>query len=213
MTQALRVAAGTLMVILMPWTARGWAEEKQSAATTAPKARTQAPAAAQKPAASATPTQGAPTTMPATTAPVTIAEHMTVAMDYTLTVDGKVVDSSEGKKPLQYVQGSRQIIPGLERQLVGLRVGDTKDVTVKPEDGYGPVDPAAVIQVKKEQLPPDMKPQIGMMLQGKTGEGRPFRATIREVHPDGGATLDLNHPLAGKTLQFKVKVVSITPPQ
>jgi FKBP-type peptidyl-prolyl cis-trans isomerase 2 len=157
----------------------------------------------------------APATTPATEAGtppvggVAIAEHMRVGMDYTLTVDGAVIDTSTGRKPLEYVQGSGQIIPGLERQLVGLRVGDEREVTVSPEDGYGAVNPAAISQVSKTQLPKDVTPNVGMMLQGTTAEGRPFRATIREVHPDGSVTVDMNHPLAGKTLHFKIKIVSV----
>ncbi len=143
---------------------------------------------------------------------VAIADHMTVAMDYTLTVEGKAVDTSAGRKPLEYVQGSHQIIPGLEWQLAGLHVGDEREVTVQPEDGYGAVNPAAIAEVAKAQLPKDLTPAVGSMLQGTNAQGRPFRATIRDVHPDGSVTLDMNHPLAGKTLQFKVKIVSITPP-
>ena len=87
----------------------------------------------------------------------------TVQLDYTLTVDGQVVDSSQGRTPLSYVHGKGQIIPGLERELLGLHVGDAKDVTVQPEDGYGRVDPAAFITVSREQLPQDAPPAVGRM--------------------------------------------------
>jgi len=106
---------------------------------------------------------------------------MTVGMEYTLLSDGAVVDSSEGKGPLHYVQGRRQIIPGLERQLVGLHVGDTKEVTVSPEEGYGKVDPTAVIEVAKSQLPPDATPTVGMVLRGMNPDGQSFRARVTEV--------------------------------
>lgn len=133
-----------------------------------------------------------------------------VQVEYTLTVDGQVVDSSQGRGPLKYVQGQGQLIPGFERQLVGLRRGDERDVTVSPEEGYGPVNPQAFIEVPKTQLPADTKPEVGMMLQGNTQDGRPFRATISEVG-DETVKLDMNHPLAGKTLNFHVKIVEVTP--
>ncbi len=142
----------------------------------------------------------------------TIQSGMTVAIDYKLTVDGKVVDSSEGGKPLSYVQGQNQIIPGLEKQLAGLKVGDSADVTVKPEEGYGQINPKAFVEIPKEQLGANIAPQPGMTLRGTTKDGRPFQAKVDKV-ADKTVTLNLNHPLAGKTLQFAVKVVSVKPNQ
>ncbi len=141
---------------------------------------------------------------------VTVQSGMTVAIDYKLTVDGRVVDSSEGGKPLSYVQGQGQIIPGLEKQLAGLKVGDSADVTVKPEEGYGQVNPNAFVEIPKEQLGANIAPQPGMMLRGTTKDGRPFQAKVEKVSGKI-VTLNLNHPLAGKTLQFAVKVVDIKP--
>lgn len=142
--------------------------------------------------------------------PAAVADLMTVKFDYTLTVDGKVVDSSQGHTPLQYVHGKGQIIPGLERELAGLHVGDSKEVDVKPEDGYGQVDPAAFIDVPKTKLPQGQTPEVGMVLSGRDPNGRPFQAKISEIKADA-VTLDMNHPLAGKTLHFKVKVIEISP--
>ena len=82
-----------------------------------------------------------------------VQNNMDVGLEYTLMVDGAVVDSTEGNTPPHDVQGRGQIIPGLERQRAGVRVGETKDVTVSPEEGYGPVDPAAFVEVPKTQLP------------------------------------------------------------
>ena len=139
-----------------------------------------------------------------------IADQMTVQMEYTLTADGQVVDSTTGREPFRYVQGKGQIIPGLERQLAGLHVGDEREITVKPEEGYGPLDPSAVVDVPKEQLPATITPRAGLMLSGIDPQGHPFRATIREIKATT-VRLDLNHPLAGKTLLFKVKIVSVAP--
>lgn len=139
-----------------------------------------------------------------------VGDNMSVGMEYTLTSEGAVVDSTEGKEPFHYVQGHGQIIPGLERQLAGLHVGDSKEVTVTPEDGYGAVDPAAIIEVKKEQLPKDVAPNVGIVLQGVNPDGQRFRARISEVK-EQSVLLDLNHPLAGKTLVFKVKITDLAP--
>lgn len=144
------------------------------------------------------------------TLPPTIQDGSTVEIDYTLTVDGAVVDSNQGGKPLSYVQGRGQLIPGLERQLAGLSAGESRDVTVKPEDGYGRPDPDAFVTVSKAQLPAGVTPEIGMVLQGTGPEGQPFPARVHKV-AEHDVTLDLNHPLAGKTLQFKVTVVTVTP--
>jgi FKBP-type peptidyl-prolyl cis-trans isomerase SlyD len=147
-------------------------------------------------------------------ATVAIANDMDVALEYTLTVDGAVVDSTEGKAPFHYIHGRQQVITGLERQLHGLHIGDTKELTVAPEEGYGAVDPAAVIEVSKTQLPLDVQPTVGMSLRGLNPDGQGFRATVKEVK-DQTVILDLNHPLAGKTLAFKIKVLDIksAPPQ
>ena len=139
-----------------------------------------------------------------------IQDNMEVQLEYTLSADGQVVDSTEGHGPFRYVHGMKQIIPGLERQLAGLHVGDAKEITVTPNEGYGPVDPAAVIDVPREQLPADTKPETGMVLRGVDPDGRAFRATVQDVK-EKTVKLNLNHPLAGKTLVFKIKVVDITP--
>ena len=138
----------------------------------------------------------------------TVQNNMDVGMEYTLTVDGAVVDSTNGRGPFHYIHGRGQIVLGLERELTGLKVNDTKEVTVKPEEGYGNVDPAAVVEVPKSQLPNETPPAVGMMLQGVNPSGQTFRAMIEEVKADT-VKLNLNHPLAGKTLNFKIKIASI----
>ncbi|PIR18071.1 MAG: peptidylprolyl isomerase [Deltaproteobacteria bacterium CG11_big_fil_rev_8_21_14_0_20_49_13] len=136
-----------------------------------------------------------------------IANGKTVSINYTLTVDGKVADSSEGREPLVYVAGSGQIIPGLDGELVGLKKGDKKHVSVAPGNGYGVRDPKAVQKVPRTALEgqPDIKP--GSVLQGSVGE-QEFQAVITKVGKDD-VEIDLNHPLAGKTLEFDVEVVDV----
>ena len=151
-------------------------------------------------------------TAAAVEAPVatTVQDNMDIGLEYTLTVDGAVVESTEGKEPLHYIHGRQQMIPGLERQLTGLHVGDTAEVSVSPEEGYGPVDPAAFIEIPRTQLPSDVTPEIGMVLRGINPDGQNFQARINALKEES-AVLDLNHPLAGKTLSFKVKILDISP--
>jgi len=139
-----------------------------------------------------------------------VGDGSQVKLDYTLKVEGEVVDSSEGREPLSYIHGQGQIIPGLERELAGMLPGDSKHVSIAPQDGYGQVDPNAFIQVPRERLPQDVTPEVGQQLRGTAQDGRPFQARILEIGEEN-VTLDLNHPLAGKTLEFDVAVVEVEP--
>ena len=138
----------------------------------------------------------------------TVTEGKNVSLEYTLTLDDKsVVESNVGKQPLTYTHGTHQIIPGLEKALEGLTVGDTKEVTVTPADGYGEKDPNAVQEVQKKLIPPDAL-VVGTRLQGKTPDGHMVYPRVAEIKDDT-VVLDFNHPLAGKTLHFDVKVLDI----
>ncbi|MBN2452868.1 MAG: peptidylprolyl isomerase [Candidatus Omnitrophica bacterium] len=137
-----------------------------------------------------------------------IEDGSKVAFDYTLIVDGKIADSSEGRGPLEYTQGDGKLIPGLTRQLVGMKAGDEKTVEVKPEEGYGLPDPSAVREIPFSAVPSDIKPEVGMILQMQDQAGRLLPAKVTEMKKDS-IMIDLNHPMAGKTLVFKVKIVSV----
>ena len=139
-----------------------------------------------------------------------IQDNVDVGLDYTLIVDGAVVESTEGKTPFHYHHGGQQILPALERALTGLHIGDTKELTVGPEDGYGQPDPAALVEVPKTQLPAEVTPEVGLVIRGVNPDGQSFPAKIKEIKGET-VVLDLNHPLAGKTLTIKVKVVDISP--
>lgn len=131
-----------------------------------------------------------------------------VSFDYTLKDEsGVVLDSSKGKGPMSYTHGKGQIIPGLESQLSGMKIGGEKHVSIKPEDGYGPVDPAAFQEVPKEKLPAGAL-KVGTMLtaQGPQGRGVPVR--VHEIK-EKTVIMDFNHPLAGKTLSFDIKITDI----
>jgi FKBP-type peptidyl-prolyl cis-trans isomerase SlyD len=139
---------------------------------------------------------------------MTIQQGKLVSFDYTLTVDNQVIDTSKGKEPLQYTHGEGKIIPGLSKQLEGMKVGDEKRIVVGPEEAYGPVNPSAFQEVPKSKLPSDLKPEAGMHLQVNDQTGKSSIVMITEVKEDS-VVLNLNHPLAGKTLTFDVKVVAI----
>ena len=140
----------------------------------------------------------------------TVKDGSMVSLEYTLSDEkGKVIESNKGKGPLIYKQGQHQIIPGLEKSLAGMKVNDQKKVRVKPEEAYGPVDPKKLQEVPKEKLPPEaLKP--GTMLVARGPEGQQLPVRVSEVK-DKTVVLDLNHPLAGKTLTFDVKVLDIKP--
>jgi FKBP-type peptidyl-prolyl cis-trans isomerase SlyD len=140
--------------------------------------------------------------------PNEVGENTVVTLDYTLTVDGEVVDTSRGSMPIQFIQGQQQIIPGLERELYGLSVGDTKEVTISPEHGYGVVDPENFAEVPKDQFPDEIPLQPGIELELTDDKGERMGARIDNVHEDL-VRLDFNHPLAGKNLHFEVEVVDL----
>ena len=131
-----------------------------------------------------------------------------VSLEYTLTLEDKtVIDTNVGKPPLVYTHGDRQIIPGLEKQLTGLKAGDTKNVEVAPAEGYGEVDPNRFQEVPKEHVPEEAR-SVGKKLQGQGPDGQMMFAQVTEVK-ENTVIVDLNHPLAGKTLFFAVKVLKI----
>jgi len=131
-----------------------------------------------------------------------------VAFQYKLTVDGQVIDSSKDGEPLNYTQGQGELIPGLENQLEGMHAGETKTVTVSPEQAYGPVVPDAVQEVDRSQLPQGVEIKAGTPLQVRSPDGRARIVKIAEVK-EKTVMVDFNHPLAGKTLNFDVKIESV----
>jgi FKBP-type peptidyl-prolyl cis-trans isomerase SlyD len=141
----------------------------------------------------------------------TIADGCTVRIEYTLRDDaGALIDSSEGREPLTYIHGRDEIIPGLEQGLAGLRAGDQRQVTVAPEDAYGLVDPTARLEVPRRAVPPEALVP-GKQLMARTPSGDSQIVVVKEVGEEN-VVLDLNHPLAGRTLHFDVRVVDVSAP-
>jgi FKBP-type peptidyl-prolyl cis-trans isomerase SlyD len=140
-----------------------------------------------------------------------IADGKQVSLEYTLTLEDKSkVDSNVGGEPLVYTHGAHEIIPGLEKQLGGLKAGETKHVEVAPAEGYGEVDPARKQEVDKNRVPEDAR-KVGAKLTGQGPGGQLIFAQVTEVK-ENTVVLDLNHPLAGKKLIFDVKVLKVEDP-
>jgi FKBP-type peptidyl-prolyl cis-trans isomerase SlyD len=135
-----------------------------------------------------------------------VGKGSVVSLDYELHLgDGKVVDASKPDAPLAYIHGEGQIVPGLERALEGLAAGDARQVVISPKEGYGEHDARGVQEVPRSAFPAgfDLQPGMELAAQGEGGETVPF--VVREVKPES-VVIDMNHPLAGRTLHFAVKV-------
>jgi len=137
-----------------------------------------------------------------------IAAGMLVTFEYTLkSDDGNVIDTSEGGQPFVYTHGRSEVVPGLEAELAGMKVGDSKVVIVKPEQGYGPLNEQAIVEVPLDKIPEDAR-EVGRQLQGSGPDGQAVYPVVKEVK-ESVVILDFNHPLAGETLHFDVNIVSI----
>jgi FKBP-type peptidyl-prolyl cis-trans isomerase SlyD len=134
----------------------------------------------------------------------TIKKDIVVTMDYTLEVNGKEID----KGPIQFIQGYGNIIPGLEKELEGMTLGDDKEVFVKAKDAYGEYNPDYEFDVNRSSFPPDFEIELGRPMQMQDGEGNVFTGVAIAI-TDETVKLNLNHPLAGKDLLFKTSITDL----
>lgn len=133
----------------------------------------------------------------------------TVRIHYTGKLsDGTQFDSSAGKDPLEFALGSGQVIPGFDDAVDGMNVGDSKTVTIPPEQAYGQKHDQLIQDVPKQALPDDITPEVGMQLQSKSPDGRVLHLVVTDVGDDT-ITVDGNHPLAGEDLTFDIELVGI----
>lgn len=138
-----------------------------------------------------------------------VGDNAVVSIHYTLTDDTKaVLDSSEGQEPLTYLHGTGALIPGLEDELLGKTTGDTFNVSIPPEQGYGPFDEALVQKVPREAFQGVDKIEPGMQFRASDGQGGDRVITVVET-TDQEVTINGNHPLAGQTLHFDVEVTAV----
>lgn len=131
-----------------------------------------------------------------------------VYMEYTLSDDsGTMLESNVGKEPATFIQGAGQIVPGLEKELHGMKAGDRKKVKVKPEEGYGMPNRDAFQEIARERIPPEAQ-KAGATLTGQGPDGRMIPIRVHEVK-EKTVIVDLNHPYAGKVLNYDVTIKDI----
>lgn len=140
-----------------------------------------------------------------------VVEGCVVAIYYTLkNADGTVLDTNKGKdgKPLAFLHGAGNILPALEKELVGKAKNDFVAVELAPEDGYGEHNPEAIRDIPRSAFPTDREPEVDAMIQGQGPDGQPLMGRILEVGEEQ-VKVDLNHPLAGERLFFEVTVCGV----
>jgi len=140
-----------------------------------------------------------------------VQDGVVVSIEYTLKVDNEVLDSSEGHGPLQFLAGHGNIVAGLESEMKGMKIGESKDVVVAPADGYGEYDEEAKMDVPREQFPKDMPVEVDLELTVRDDKGEGRYARIESIEGET-VRLNFNHPLAGDELNFNVKVVALREP-
>lgn len=137
----------------------------------------------------------------------TIQPGDTISVNYTGRLDnGDVFDTSEGKTPLKFTVGSGMLIQGFDQAVTGMKKGESVTVTIPPEEGYGHRNEELFIDIPKSQFPEEITLSEGLMLELRDPNGRPVPAWVAEISDDS-VRMDINHRLAGKTLEFDITVV------
>jgi len=133
----------------------------------------------------------------------------TVKVHYTGKLkDGRVFDSSRDSEPLELILGAGQVIPGFEKEIVGMSKDDSKSFEIAAEEAYGPYREELVVEIEKKRVPENLNLEIGQQLALRPGEGQIVRVTVADI-ADETVTLDANHPLAGEDLTFEVQLIEI----
>ncbi|MFH1837838.1 MAG: FKBP-type peptidyl-prolyl cis-trans isomerase, partial [Candidatus Omnitrophota bacterium] len=139
---------------------------------------------------------------------LSIKDNRIVSIDYTLYIDNnKVVETTRGKKPLIYVQGKGQVLEALEQKMDGLRKGQKISVIIEPKDAYGDIRKDYFVEVPIENVPEGSRVE-GEVLTVTGSSGEPVKCVVKEIKKEK-AVLDFNHPLAGKTLRYRVEVMDV----
>jgi len=138
----------------------------------------------------------------------TIAEDSKVTTEFTLKLpSGKVVATTDGKDPVTFQMGKEGMMPAVQAQMLGMEVGDSKEVTLAPAQAFGESDPKAVQAVPSSKIPENLR-QVGKVVSINQQNGQTLQATVVEVGEEE-TTLDFNHPLAGRTVVVEVKVLKV----
>ena len=150
----------------------------------------------------------APTPAPAQERAPVVGPGSRVSLEYTLRLDdGSLADSNVGGEPLAYVHGSGTLLPGLERALEGMAVGESKQGTLAPEDAFGKVDAALFVEVETSRIP-ERDRRAGAWLDYRDEHGERQRVRVHEVRGDR-IVVDMNSPYAGSPIAYEVEVVKI----
>ena len=139
---------------------------------------------------------------------LTVSKNVVVGLAYTLYVDGAIEDNAPASAPLEYLHGRGNLIPGMETQIEGMKVGEKKQITVDPADGYGEHDPELVIALDRSMFPEGFPIRKGQYVPLHNEEGYKIDSFIQSWD-NATVTVDMNHPMAGKTLVFDVEIVSL----
>lgn len=140
-----------------------------------------------------------------------VSKDLVVSMAYTLKIEDELVDEAPEDDPLQFIQGHGHIIPGLEREIDGMAIGDSKHVSVKALDGYGEFSAEDIVELPRTEFPEDFPLEVEMEVTVEDEDGFEATAFVEEVTADT-VTLDFNHPLAGRDLEFDVKIIALRLP-
>lgn len=142
------------------------------------------------------------------TGDATIARGTVVSLSYAMSAEGEVLERSTAEEPMLYLHGAGAIVPGLERALEGKRVGDRLDLVLAPEDAFGEPDPERVQLVPRSAFPPELELEVGLQLGAEDESGEEVAVWITGIEGDE-ITVNGNHPLAGETLRFEVRVLEV----
>ncbi|MCW9050181.1 MAG: peptidylprolyl isomerase [Deltaproteobacteria bacterium] len=138
-----------------------------------------------------------------------VAAGNTIKLHYTGTFDdGEVFDSSRKADPFEFEVGAGQVIPGFDQAVIGMKVGETKQVRLEEEDAYGPYNQEMVFDADPNQFEEGLSPETGQQFQTQLEDGTPLVLRVKSVD-DGKVVLDANHPMAGKILNFDLELVEI----
>lgn len=133
----------------------------------------------------------------------TVKVHYTGKLD-----DGSEFDTSTGRDPMEFTLGEGMVIPGFEETVLGMEAEETKTVTIPADKAYGLHNKEMVVEVDRNQFPPDVAPEVGQQLQMRRPDGQTLVVVVTEVS-ESTVTLDANHPLADKDLTFEIQLVEI----
>ena len=122
--------------------------------------------------------------------------------------DGEVFDSSKGAEPLAFEVGTGQVISGFDNAVIGMQVGETKEVRLQEDEAYGPYNQEMVFPAAADQFEDGLVPEVGQQFQTEMEDGTPLLLTVKAAQ-DGEVILDANHPMAGKILNFDLEVIAI----